>query len=1167
MRYPLSPRASLENSNLNSPQQSGGGRVSSLRSAWENGLSPVNKVSSPKRTQTVLPSAVRSQEKLRATQKQQQKSWRSSIGSGQENTSTSSPVPAWRSTAGKERSPVKHSSGGQENTPAWRSTPPSASGKQHGWRSSPSPYTKHEVGRSSGPSLNKPPQKVASPVVRSPIPHLSSPGRLARDKSNDYIRKWNTIGSPGTPEVYYRSEKETIGSSCHATTEVYESKADKLSSSDHYLSGSPFNDDDIPNIKRTETADSPAMNKLRLDLDMMCSSNHTAPKEEEEEEKHQHQTFVDETYKKEEEVEEDASVHIGGQSVTTSGSSLVYSLEDTILGSQANSRKSKELIDVVERSLQQIALSSGSASVSTDDSTDNGSSNQLFASELIASTLAECRLLLQMSPPPTPVAINSIAERNTDKKVDISARFDSDRAIKEAPSAESDCSIDKLMRCPCCSQKFNESGNHAPLHSFACEHIVCKDCVFQSTRHSNSVRCPECGEKGAFDKTRPVVSKSYLRLIKKMGGTGSEKTKERPNKEEDEIMSIPSQIRCNGGIDSDAISLFSSVSGHAHTAKLAAHNKELTKLIDEDYVSVPSSTSRHESDKSVFTINPKREDVLSNLSESHCYDGSHREEKSLISEFYCCATSSKSQHQMSANGDEELSKTSVKSPGLQQDLGIVPPRVDEISPMPPQEPATPVSRAEFRFLQRKQKLAESLEKVNRILEKSKNKEMGKISEEASISSSRHSSSSVKERSIVVQEEVISNSAASSAVDESIASARDLQSEELVMVDHDEVKSVTASVQAISNISAENPTKKSIKKSEFDTTKADVTLYDDIEDELRDMEDDLKAKLNKKSTKERLKTELRVYTGPQPSPLPQNAVEVEEQDTDESESCDTFDHFRSKAELTVCTGPQPSPLPQKATEKVQSGKKASPCESAKSNEFCFDPFTFGETPKAFEGNNVFRSDDVPVVEFDDFFRVTSSEDSSVKEHEGAFLIPQPQQKDKKHKAQSSSNIQKLTDANRCAQFLPSLDFSKHGFNSYDSPSARSASKSGKSTNKKVKKKMQQYSNAKPKRLSQKVFKSFSRDADELSVTSGLSSRNKGVNGNQEWRFQETLPNPPSVGVKPTQEKETPSYAFSEASCSLSPSSDTADMKGSLDALVTHKKGFHLKIRNKMRKKKH
>ncbi|KAL7456439.1 hypothetical protein ACHAWC_007936, partial [Mediolabrus comicus] len=1046
------------------------------------------------------------------------------------------------------RSPVKHSGGRQENTPAWRSTPSSASGKQHGWRSSPSPYAKHEVGRSSGPSLNST-QKVASPIIRSPIPHLGSPGRLARDKSNDYIRKWNTIGSPATPEVYYRSEKETIGSSCHATTEVYESKVDNLSSSDHFLSGSPFNDDDIPNIKRTETADSPAMNKLRLDLDMMCSSNHTAPKEENEE---KYQTFGD----KKKEVEEESSAHIGsGQSVTTSGSSLVYSLEDTILGSQANSRKSKELIDVVERSLQQIALSSGSASVSTDDSTDNGSSNQLIASELIASTLAECRLLLQMSPPPTPVAVNSVAKRNTDKKVDISARFDSDRAIKEAPSAESDCSIDKLMRCPCCSQKFDETGNHAPLHSFACEHIVCKDCVFQSTRHSNSVRCPECGEKGAFDKTRPVVSKSYLRLIKKMGGTGSEKSTKRPNKEEDEIMSIPSQIRWNSGIDSDAISLFSSVSGHAHTAKLAAHNKELTKLIDEDYVSVPSSTSRHESDKSAFTINPKRDDVLSNMSESHCYDGSHREDKSLISEYHCSGTSSKSQHQMSANGDEELSKTSVKGSGFQQDLGIVPPGVDEISSMPPQEPATPVSRAEFRFLQRKQKLAESLEKVNRILEKSKNKEMGKICEEASISSSRHSSSSVEERSIVVQEEVISSSVASTAVDDSIASARDLQAEEFVIVDNDEAKSVAASVSAISNISAENPTKMSIKKSEFDTTRVDVTQYDDIEDELRDMEDDLKAKLNRKSTKERLKPELRVYTGPQPSPLPQNAVEEE------------FDHFRSKAELTVCTGTQPSPLPQNATENVQSEKKASPCESTKSNGFCFDPFTFGETPKAFEGNNVFRSDDVPVVEFDDFFRVTSSEDSSVKEHEGAFLIPQPQQKDKKHKAQSSSSIQKLTDANRCAQFLPSLDFSKHGFNSYDSPSARSSAKSGKSTNKKVKKKMQQYSNAKPKRLSQKVFKSFSRDADELSVTSGLSGKNKGVNENQEWRFQEALPNLPSVGVKPTQEKETPSYAFSEASCSLSPSSDDVDMKGSLDALVTHKKGFHLKIRNKMRKKKH
>jgi len=46
-------------------------------------------------------------------------------------------------------------------------------------------------------------------------------------------------------------------------------------------------------------------------------------------------------------------------------------------------------------------------------------------------------------------------------------------------------------------------------------------------------------------------------------------------------------------------------------------------------------------------------------------------------------------------------------------------KFDEDQPMPPNMPRTPVSRAELHFLQRKEKLALSLEKVNRILEKSK----------------------------------------------------------------------------------------------------------------------------------------------------------------------------------------------------------------------------------------------------------------------------------------------------------------------------------------------------------------------------------------------------------------------------------------------------------------
>jgi hypothetical protein len=262
-------------------------------------------------------------------------------------------------------------------------------------------------------------------------------------------------------------------------------------------------DDSIPPIKMSDTADSPSMNKLRGDLDTMSFLDYKSASNDEKkyqasnaEKKYE---AVQEEQKVEEEVEEedDESLYNVEHSVTSrsnASSSLVYSLEDTI-PSVAHSRKSKESLKSVMERLKQTA---SSASQSSHDGTESGCSAGLIASDLVASTLAECRLLLQMSPPPTPLAVNVFKEPR--KEVETRDE-DSDRAIQAAPSADdsaaSDNSVSKLMRCPCCSHKFEEAGEHEPLHSFACEHIICKECVFQSTR-SKSIPCPECGEEGAF---------------------------------------------------------------------------------------------------------------------------------------------------------------------------------------------------------------------------------------------------------------------------------------------------------------------------------------------------------------------------------------------------------------------------------------------------------------------------------------------------------------------------------------------------------------------------------------------------------------------------------------------------------------------------------------------
>ncbi|KAL7521547.1 hypothetical protein ACHAWX_006223 [Stephanocyclus meneghinianus] len=276
-------------------------------------------------------------------------------------------------------------------------------------------------------------------------------------------------------------------------------------------------------------------------------------------------------------------------------------------------------------------------------------------SDLVASTLAECRLLLGMSPPPTPVYATASPVRREKKNIRVSTVMSpkpprGGNPSAAAPSPDNSIAslgLTKFLKCPCCQKEFTndneKSHNRQPLHSFACDHIVCYECVFSDCSPLlTMVPCPQCGVARAFNTVRPVVSRSYCSLVKSIEimnsakkGSG-EKTKLRQERDEcrdDDIGrdgAVPSQIR-----------LFS-----------------------------PSSDVPVASDSiSVEETRENRLKAVGNSNDSNRYD-------------------------------ESESTTNTFSPFSG-------------------EPDTPVSRAEFRFLQRKEKLAQSLEKVNRLLERSK----------------------------------------------------------------------------------------------------------------------------------------------------------------------------------------------------------------------------------------------------------------------------------------------------------------------------------------------------------------------------------------------------------------------------------------------------------------
>ncbi|KAL7503133.1 hypothetical protein ACHAXN_001712 [Cyclotella atomus] len=298
--------------------------------------------------------------------------------------------------------------------------------------------------------------------------------------------------------------------------------------------------------------------------------------------------------------------------------------------------------------------------------------------DLVASTLAECRMLLEMSPPPTPLAFKSpaakrvksplakrevkpfVAKREVEEPtptprvpVVASTPRGTDASVVSSPANSSVTSVGlgSFLKCPCCRKEFTNdisdyyNRDRQPLHSFACDHIVCYMCVFASSPSIHMVACPKCGEDKAFDKTKPVVSRSYCNLVKSIEilNSGKKKSAEKIGRSGGEK---PKEVKSDGAVPLQI---------RLSPKKNSAAKREVAPKADV------ASTAQH--------------------------DDTYQQQRSRGN----ARVSFSSMSEITAN------TTSIY----------------------PEEPDTPVSRAEFRFMQRKEKLAQSLEKVNRLLEQSK----------------------------------------------------------------------------------------------------------------------------------------------------------------------------------------------------------------------------------------------------------------------------------------------------------------------------------------------------------------------------------------------------------------------------------------------------------------
>jgi hypothetical protein len=186
--------------------------------------------------------------------------------------------------------------------------------------------------------------------------------------------------------------------------------------------------------------------------------------------------------------------------------------------------------------------------------------------DIVASTLAECKLLLNMSPLPSPAAaivskVNVHVKRSnlssppplpspaTISKDNVVGRFNfhqryseqqrttlvnnphksptSENATMMSPQQRSPFSMSTMSiiiaTCPTCFKDFDMDGgggNNMPVNSSTCEHVICRACILdmqswtqQLDKNTGIISCPECGMKGAFDIHQSTDSRESIGLV------------------------------------------------------------------------------------------------------------------------------------------------------------------------------------------------------------------------------------------------------------------------------------------------------------------------------------------------------------------------------------------------------------------------------------------------------------------------------------------------------------------------------------------------------------------------------------------------------------------------------------------------------------------------------
>lgn len=760
----------------------------------------------------------------------------------------------------------------------------------------------------------------------------------------------------------------------------------------------------------------------------------------------------------------------------------------------------------------------------SNSSSDSDNSDSVDPSDLVASTLAECRLLLQMSPPPSPYGGNSRKKyiRGANKPK-LEVKVDDNTLLPEASSTDSTTlsspdnstlnsstiggmsNLSKFLKCPCCTMEFAESGNRAPLHSFACDHIVCQKCVFQGEMSNTMVPCPECGEEEAFDKAKPVVSRSYCNLVKSIESYNVRKN-ERVSVRGDMMHLNKNNSGTSGrkGCVPSQIRVFSPSSHHraANVDKLELERKEENESNDVSNeegevqqhrralsidAGVGSAGDENRDSDEVETIDTTRESSCQARAPTETVDAADVE---IMDEG-------------EANAVDDVAETKdIAMPA--EDSGMA--NADAFS-APPKEPATPVSRAEFRFLQRKEKLEQSLEKVNRILERSK------INKKA-------------EDNAIIEETVESNVLEGFETEE-VAAGDESKVISLRLSKSDESQEMNVD----SDDSGDDVKEKSPTSEETNSTHAPAP--------------------RKRGSMQRLKPQLRIDTGVYSQKTPTSTAHVD------------------PSQLAVVEKPTPEIQVTSLEENIDQLDQRGVQTSSVDNIFRKTASSSSLVSFGAHENN-FASSSTSSEEGDNAFLLGASTPAK-----GGKQMIKPSIRDRLTVSteKQRKELQKLTDDHRCPQFLPSLTYSTMQeadefvglVSEKESPMWSNCAR-----NTVIGRRLKQTSLGTPQKFFRQLKHAKMLDHSLSLVDSYDESHHRpsvgfGVEGESDWK-----PKFDNEGKDDTERQnedgreqdllQGPTYDFSEPSCSLSASSDDEyDLKG---ALVTHKPKFHKRVLSKL-----